>query len=236
MLPADEYPNDVVDAYALDLRTRGVDRCVVVHPEPYGDDHSVIEHILERRPDWLGTSLFYPWDAEAPTKLAALVQRQPRIVSTRFHAHRGKSEYLKSFDEPGVRALWQKAVDLGLIIELHIGPAGDVEGAPPFGEQIAAVLRDIPASVVLIDHLAEAGMGTAPEMASILELGRFPNVYMKLSGPPRHHACTPAPLSSASLERVAPTILVVLDLASAPCSMHAACVLSLEVYVYSNTI
>ena len=173
---------DVVVDYAESLRLRGVDKCVVVHPEPYGDDHSVVEYVLDRRPDWLGTSLFYPQDEEAPSKLRELVARQPRIISTRFHAHRGKSEYLKSFAEPGVRALWRQAVELGLVVELHIGPAGDVDGDPPFGEQIADVLRDIPGSVVLIDHLAEAGKGTAPEFASILALARFPNVYMKLSG------------------------------------------------------
>ena len=51
---------DVVDDYAASLELRGIDCCVVVHPEPYGDDHSVIEHVLERQPNWLGTSLFYP--------------------------------------------------------------------------------------------------------------------------------------------------------------------------------
>ena len=44
-----------------------------------------------------------------------------------------------------------KGVELGLIIELHIGP--------DYGAQVADVLRDIPDSVVLIDHLAEPHKG-----------------------------------------------------------------------------
>ena len=48
--------------------------------------------------------------------------------------------------------------------------------------QVAAVLRDIPESIVLIDHLAEPHMGDGVEYADILELASFPNVYMKLSG------------------------------------------------------
>ena len=180
---------DVVDDYSEGLRQRGVDRCVVVHPEPYGDDHSVVLHALDRRPGWLGTSLFYPRDKDAPQKLEKLVQKQPRIISTRFHAHRGKREYFESFNEPGVRALWRKAVELGLIIELHIGPE--------YGLEVADVLRDIPDSVVLIDHLAEAGMGTAPDFATILDLAAFRNVYMKLSG--LGHFCDDAPLFRSAI-------------------------------------
>ena len=67
-----------------------------------------------------------------------------------------------------------KAVELGLIVELHIGPN--------YGKQVAEVLRDIPDSVVLIDHFAEPHMGDSVEYADILELASFPNVYMKLSG------------------------------------------------------
>ena len=116
---------EVSDDYAESLRLRGIDRAVVVHPEPYVDDHRVVLDVLERRPDWLGTSLFYPRESDAPAKLEALVQQQPRIISTRFHAGRSYpagGNYFDSFADPGVRALWAKAVELDLVVELHIGP------------------------------------------------------------------------------------------------------------------
>jgi len=168
------HPADPLDVYLEHMREQGIDRAVIVHPEPYGDDHRMVLDCLEREPDILrGTSLFYPRDEDAPGRLADLVSQQPNIISTRFHAHRGKEMYLDSFADPGVRALWERAVELGLIIELHIGPN--------YATQVAQVLRDIPDSVVLIDHLAEPHMGSSVEFADVLELASFDRVYMKLS-------------------------------------------------------
>ena len=174
-----KHPADPLGAYLGRMARDKIDYAVIVHPEPYGDDHTMVLECLQREPDRLrGTSLFYPNDTDAPEKLADLVAREPKIISTRFHAHRGKNMYLDSFDDKGVRALWEKAVELGLIIELHIGP--------DYGEQVAKVLREIPETMVLIDHLAEPHMGSAVEFADILEMGvdkeQYQNVYMKLSG------------------------------------------------------
>lgn len=178
-------PADPLQAYKERMRAAGIDRAVLVHPEPYGDDHTLVLDCLEREPDlFLGTTLLYPKDDAAPQKLADLVAREPKLISTRFHAHRGKEQYLDSFGDANVRALWGKAVDLGLIIEVHIGP--------DYAEQVGQVVRDIPDSIVLIDHLAEPHMGNAVEFAQVMELAHHDNVYMKLSG--LNHFATDAPL------------------------------------------
>jgi predicted TIM-barrel fold metal-dependent hydrolase len=174
-----------LEEYLQRMETGGIDRAVLVHPEPYGDDHRLVLNCLEREPGlFKGTSLFYPKDPDAPRKLAELVAAQPLIISTRFHAHRGKEIYLDSFAEPGVRALWEKAVELGLIVELHIGPE--------YGAQVAEVMRDFPETTVVIDHLAEPHRGSAVEFADILDLAAFERVYMKLSG--LSHFAEDAPL------------------------------------------
>ncbi|GAA4414374.1 amidohydrolase family protein [Nibrella viscosa] len=170
-----KQPADPLAAYLKRLDDEKIDRAVIVHPEPYGDDHTLILDCLRREPNRLrGTTLFYPKDPDAPKKLAALVRQEPRMVATRFHAHRGKEFYLNTFADAGVRALWKQAVDNNLIIELHIGP----NYARQAGEAIAA----FPGCKVLIDHLAEPHLGTGVEFADVLDLARFPNVYMKLSG------------------------------------------------------
>jgi predicted TIM-barrel fold metal-dependent hydrolase len=170
-----KQPKDPLAAYLQHLDKEGIDRAVIVQPEPYGDDHSLVLDCLKREPKRLmGTSLFYPRDLEAPRKLAALVKQEPRIISTRFHAHRGKEAYLDTFADPGVRALWKQAVDLGLIVELHIGPN--------YAKQAGEAIEAFPGCQVLIDHLAEPYMGTGVEFAHVLDLAKFPNVYMKLSG------------------------------------------------------
>lgn len=171
--------------YLARMDREGIDQAVLVQPEPYGDNHRLVLDCLAREPERLwGTSLFYPRDPDAPTKLRDLVGREPRIVATRFHAHRGKEDYLSRFDEAGVRALWEAAGELGLVIELHIGP--------DYGAQVAEVMRTYPDYPVLIDHLAEPHMGSAVEYAQILALARYDNVYMKLSG--LNHFAEDAPL------------------------------------------
>jgi predicted TIM-barrel fold metal-dependent hydrolase len=179
------HPADPLAAYLKRLGEEGIDKAVIVHPEPYGDDHSLILDCLQREPERLrGTSLFYPKDPEAPRKLATLVKQEPRIVSTRFHAHRGKEMYLDTFADPGVRALWKQAVDLGLIIELHIGPN--------YAKQAGEAIRAFPGCKVLIDHLSEPLMGNPVEFADVLDLSQLPDVFMKLSG--INHFAEDAPL------------------------------------------
>ena len=170
-LPADPLP-----PYEAHMKAVGIDKALLVQPEPYGDDHTLVLDCLRRTsPDkFKATSLFYPKNPETPKRLAALVKREPRIVSTRIHAHRGKEMYLDSFAAPYVRALWKQAVDLGLVIELHIGPN--------YALQAASAIRAFPGCKVLIDHMGEPKLGNPYEFANMLELAKLPNVYMKISG------------------------------------------------------
>ena len=167
--------DDPLAAHLEYMRREGIDRAVLVQPEPYGDDHALLLECLAGEPERLrGASLFYPKDPDAPRKLAELVRRESRIVAVRFHAHRGKETYLSSFADDGVRALWRAAAELGLIVELHIGPN--------YAADAAAAIAAYPGVPVLVDHLAEPHMGSAVEYAEVLGLARFDNVYMKLSG------------------------------------------------------
>ena len=176
---------DPLVAYRERMARVGMDRAVIVHPEPYGDDHRLILDCLAREPERLkGTCLFYPKDPDAVSKLVDLIQAHPRLIALRFHAHRGKEEYLDSFDDAGVRALWRKAAELGLVVELHIGPN--------YARQVAKRIAEFPQTPVLIDHMCEPQFGTAEEYEDVLALARFPNVTMKMSGLP-HFSKEPEP-------------------------------------------
>lgn len=176
---------DPLKAYLERMARAGIDRAVLVHPEPYGDDHRLILDCLTREPERIkGTCLFYPRDPDAVTKLTRLVRAHPRIVAVRFHAHRGKEGYLDTFDDAGVRALWRAAADLGLVVELHIGPN--------YARQVAARIDEFPQVPVLIDHMAEPQFGTVDEYEDVLALERYSNVTMKMSGLP-HFAKEPEP-------------------------------------------
>ena len=63
------HPADQLAKYLQRLNKQGIDRAVIVHPEPYGDDHSLVLDCLQREPNRLRErSLFYPKDPQAPAK------------------------------------------------------------------------------------------------------------------------------------------------------------------------
>src|SRR4051812_1467808 len=65
----------------------GVDYAVIVHPEPYQDDHSYLEHCLKQGGKRLkGTCLFFAQKEDAPKKLAALAKKAA-VVALRVHAY-----------------------------------------------------------------------------------------------------------------------------------------------------
>lgn len=182
---AEHLSPDPLADYLDRMQRLGIDYAVLVHPEPYGDDHRLVLDSLQSAPEKLvGTSLFYPKDPDAPRKLIDLVQQEPKIIATRFHAHRGKEIYLDSFADPGVIALWETAASLGLIVELHIGPN--------YAAQVVGLIQAHPRTLVLIDHLAEPHLGSAVEFADVLALAEYENVCMKLSG--LDHFASDAPL------------------------------------------
>lgn len=186
---ASRFPADPLADYLAHMDAHGIDRAILVHPEPYGDDHLLVLDSLDREPErFLGTALFYPTDPDAPKNLRALVARQPRIIALRFHALRNKTVYLERFSDRGPTSLWETAAELGLWVELHIDPA--------FAAQIAPLVKRFPQTPVLIDHLAEPYMGTGVEFANVLTLAEYPNVYMKLSG--LNHFATDAPLYTSA--------------------------------------
>ncbi len=162
--------------YQAHLKEFGIGRALFVHPEPYGDDHTLVLDCLARTSpaQFKATSMFFPKDDDAPAKLEALVKKQPRICSTRFHLHRGNTHYFASFTEPGVRALWKKAVDLNLVVELDLGPN--------YARDAGAAIAAFPGCKVLIDHMCNPKTGMVWEYGDVLDLAKYPNVYMKMSG------------------------------------------------------
>jgi len=197
---ASSLRDDPLEEYIKRMDAEGIDRAVLVHPEPYGDDHRLVPDCLAKAPErFRMTSLFFPRDPDAPKKLKDLAEAEPGMVATRFHAYHASSlkldtasegkerQYLDRFTDANVIALWDMAASLGLIVELHIGPR--------FAREVSAVIADYPETIVLIDHLAEPQEGTGPQFADVLDLGRFDNVYMKFSG--LGHISDDAPLYEA---------------------------------------
>jgi predicted TIM-barrel fold metal-dependent hydrolase len=145
-----------------------VDHAIVVHPEPYQDDHRYLEHCLAVGGKKLkGTCLFF---AGRDAGMNDLVKRLP-IVTARIHAY--APERLPPFGKPELRALWKRIADLGLIVQLHFEP----RWAPGF----EPLIKEFPDTTVIIDHLGRPLQGTPEEHAVVVGWGKLKNTVIKLS-------------------------------------------------------
>jgi predicted TIM-barrel fold metal-dependent hydrolase len=152
----------------------GVDYAVVVHPEPYQDDHRYLEYCLEVGKGRLkGTCLFFAdrpgWDA----RMTELVKKWP-ILTARIHAY--APERLPPFGKPELRALWKHASDLGLAVQLHFEP----RYAPGF----EPLIKEFATTTVILDHLGRPFQGTPEEHAVVVGWARYKNTVMKLAAIP----------------------------------------------------
>lgn len=153
----------------------GVDFAIVVHPEPYQDDHRYLEHCLAVGKGRLkGTCLFFAGDDKAAGRMAELVKRVP-IVAARIHAY--APDRLPPFGKPELRALWKSAAELGLAVQLHFEPR-HAPGFEPLIEEFAD-------TTVIIDHLGRPFQGTPAEHEKVVRWSRFKNTVMKISAVPK---------------------------------------------------
>jgi predicted TIM-barrel fold metal-dependent hydrolase len=161
--------------HLLDLMdATGVDYAVIVHPEPYQDDHRYLEHVLDVGAGRLkGTALVFADRPGSVDQLPGLVRRLP-IVTVRIHAW--IPDRIPPFGQPELYDLWALASDLGITVQLHFEPrwAGGFE---PY-------IREFSDTAVVIDHVGRPFQGTAEEYETVLGFARYPNTIMKLSSSP----------------------------------------------------
>src|SRR5271154_6721458 len=78
-----------VEEYVRFASAAGIDHAIIVHPEPYQDDHRYLEYCFSLEPApmfFKGTCLFDPIASDTPDRMAALMKRNPgRIVALRIH-------------------------------------------------------------------------------------------------------------------------------------------------------
>ena len=179
-------PAQPLEAYVNFAKQAKIDHAVIVHPEPYQDDHRYLEYCFahEHWPGFFkGTCLFDPVAPETPARMEALVKKRPgRIVALRIHSTRAAGTppsaagaiRERDLTAPAMRGTWEAAHRLGLAIQMHFVPC--------WAPQIGALAERLPGMRVILDHLARAGQGRPEEYGEVLRLARLPGVYMKFSG------------------------------------------------------
>jgi predicted TIM-barrel fold metal-dependent hydrolase len=152
-----------------------IDYAIVVHPEPYQDDHRYLEYCLDIGKGRLkGTCLVFADRPGSIDKLPELAKRLP-LVAARVHAY--APDRLPPFGKPELRQLWKKATELGLGMQLHFEP----RYAPGF----EPLIKEFSDTTVIIDHLGRPFQGTPKEHEVVLTWSRFKNTVMKLSAIPQ---------------------------------------------------
>ena len=170
----------------------GVDYAIVVHPEPYQDDHRYLEHCLQVGAGRLkGTALVFAERPGSAARLPELVRRMP-IVGVRIHAHLPDRQ--PPFGRPELRDLWASASDLGIAVLLQF--------APRYAAGFEPYIREFADTPVVIDHLGRPNLGTPEEYQTVLGFARYPNTVVKFGSLP-----DPALYPESDLQRVADRVV-----------------------------
>ena len=174
-------------AYTLEDHTRlveaaGLAHSIIVHPEPYQDDHRYLEYCFahEPRPGYFkGTCLFDPFGEDTAGRMRALADRWPkRIVALRIHEMSMTPEAAgpirnRDMRDPRMRACWRAVASMGIAVQMHFIP-----GQAPHIGRLAAEFSETP---VILDHMGRPGQGTDTEYAEVLKLAELPRVIVKYS-------------------------------------------------------
>jgi predicted TIM-barrel fold metal-dependent hydrolase len=178
-------PTLTVEQFSQFARETRLDHAVIVHPEPYQDDHRYLEYCFAHEPSpgfFKGTCLFDPVDPATPKRMQTLAEKHPgKIVALRIHAVHppgtppttGGPIRDRDLTHPRVATTWRAAHELGLAIEMHT--------IPHYAPQIYALKEKFPAMPVILDHLARPGEGTPQEYEQVLHLAKLPRVYIKFT-------------------------------------------------------
>jgi predicted TIM-barrel fold metal-dependent hydrolase len=171
-------PAETLEKYAA-FAAQAYSHVVIVHPEPYQDDHSYLEYCFRNEPRkgfFKGTCLFDALDPKTPGRMAELIRKWPdRIVALRVHATEKQTSSSgpirdRDLSDPRMAETWAAAHRLGLAIQMHM--------IPMWAPAVAKLIQRTPGVRVVIDHLCRYGQGTEQEYAEVLKL----KAYMKFSG------------------------------------------------------
>lgn len=156
----------------------GVDYAIVVHPEPYQDDHRYLEHCLDVSPRLKGTCLFFSDRTGSVAKLPQLAKKYPdRIIAARVHAY--APGRLPPFDSKELTSLWKTAAEHGMAMQLHF--------EPKYARGFERLIRQFKDTTVIIDHLGRPMQGTKEEYDAVIRWSEFPNTIMKVASIPQQN-------------------------------------------------
>ena len=172
-----------LEDYSTFVKQANISHAVIVHPEPYQDDHSYLEHCFANEPSidfFRGTCLLDAYVADTPNRIDILNRKWPdRIRALRIHRIASAPQTTgpireRPLESPEMRNTWRAIANRGLMIQMHF--------IPIHARAIHKLATEFKSVKVILDHLGRNNQGTGAEWKQVLSLAKSPNTIMKFSG------------------------------------------------------
>jgi predicted TIM-barrel fold metal-dependent hydrolase len=152
-------------------RANGVEAvCAIQTSTFYRFDNRYILDSSKANPDWVaGVCTLNPDNPNSPSLLAKYVREYGIRGMRSIPAKSGE------LDHPGVRALWQTALDEGIVINVLVGPH--------LSDHVDRMLNQFPDLRVVLDHCFSPKVGPElePTIRKAIDLARHRNLHAKLT-------------------------------------------------------
>jgi len=163
------YDNSTEDLLKL-MHTNGVARTVLIQVIHYRWDNRYLIDVLRRYPGkFHGVCRVNPEDPAAPDHLSQLTEQGCRGVRLSPDAT-AKSDWIRG---PLMTPLWQRCAELRVPMTLLL-PASRLPDVMPWIEKSPGV-------DVVIDHMADVPPDDPKGFQLLLQMARYPRVYVKIS-------------------------------------------------------
>jgi L-fuconolactonase len=170
--PTSDVPVELLKQY---MDEHGVDRAVVVQPLYPGEDNSYVADCAARDSERLAAVCYVDPRREGADRRLRYWVRERGCRGLRIRPSVPGEEL--TFGRPASYPVWEAAQDLGIAVNLLMR----MEHVPA----LAGLAERFPQVPLLIDHMAypdvTAGTGD-PAFRDLLELNRFPQISVKVSG------------------------------------------------------
>ncbi|MCX6625105.1 MAG: amidohydrolase family protein [Acidobacteria bacterium] len=153
------------------MRENGVSRTVIIQVIHYRYDNSYLADVLQQYPrEFAGVARVDPLNPAAPDHLSRLIQEQ-KFQGVRLSPGAGAvGDWIQG---PLMPPLWKRCHELKASMNILTNP-----GRLP---DIAKLADRFPGLTIVIDHMADCALDKPEDLAKLLALARFPNLFVKVS-------------------------------------------------------
>jgi L-fuconolactonase len=153
------------------MQANNVARTVIIQVSHYRWDNSYLAAVLKQYPkQFQGVCRVNPEDPAAPDQLTHLTQQQGFHGVRLSPAAGPEGDWIRG---PLMPPLWRRAAELKIPMTL-LTPVTRLPDLVPLIEQN-------PDLIVVIDHMADCPLNQPDQLKLLLDLARYPKVYVKIS-------------------------------------------------------